>query len=160
MAPGNRTPSENPTFTSASSTLGTTVSAPGLPGASGAQPRLLLVEDEEAFRDLLQAFLVAEGFAVQAVPDGRRGVEWLQHHAVDLILTDLCMPEADGMELLMKLRQLRCATPIVVMSGGVRGDMAGMLRAARLLGARRTLAKPFPLQHLLTAVRETLHSFR
>jgi sigma-B regulation protein RsbU (phosphoserine phosphatase) len=140
--------------------LGTPVSVPGLPGASVARPRLLLVEDEEAFRELLQTFLVAEGFAVQAVPDGRRGVEWLQDHNVDLIITDLCMPEADGMELLMKLRQLRCAVPIVVMSGGVRGDMAGMLRAARLLGAQQTLAKPFPLQLLVTAVRETLRSPR
>lgn len=160
MAPGNRTPSENPASASASTAFGTPDSVPGLPRASVARPRLLLVEDEEAFRELLQTLLVAEGFAVQAVPDGRRGVEWLQDHTVDLIITDLCMPESDGMELLMKLRQLRCAVPIVVMSGGVRGDMAGMLRAARLLGTRHTLAKPFPLQHLVTAVRETLRSPR
>jgi DNA-binding response OmpR family regulator len=160
MASGTRTPNENPASAPDSSATGTPVVVVERPGAAAAGARILLVEDEDAFRELLQAFLVAEGFAVQAVPDGRRGVEWLQHHTVDLILTDLCMPEADGMELLMKLRQLRCATPIVVMSGGVRGDMAGMLRAARLLGAERTLAKPFPLQHLLTAVRETLRSPR
>ncbi len=160
MAPGNRTPIENPASAPDSSAPGTPVLVGDRPGATGAGGRILLVEDEEAFRELLQAFLTAEGFSVHAVPDGRCGVEWLQHHTIDLIISDLCMPEADGMELLMKLRQLRCEIPIVVMSGGVRGDMAGMLRAARLMGAQQTLAKPFPLQQLLVAVRETLRSRR
>lgn len=124
------------------------------------RPRLLLVEDEDAFSELLQAYLENEGFTVHGVKDGRAGAAWLGEHSADLIITDLCMPNTDGMEFLMELRKGRSKIPIIVMSGGVRGEMAGMLRAATLLGARRTLAKPFPLQQLATAVREALPANR
>ena len=123
-------------------------------------PRVLLVEDEDAFRELLQVYLEQEGFVVHAVRDAHEGVHWFGVNPVDVVVTDLCMPKADGMELLMALREFGGNVPIVVMSGGVRGDMAGMLRAAALLGARRTLAKPFPLHQLAVAVREALSANR
>lgn len=122
--------------------------------------RLLLVEDEDAFRELLQAYLENEGFHVHSVRDAYDGVKWLELNVADVIITDLCMPKSDGMELLMALRKLRSNIPIIVMSGGVRGEMAGMLRAATLLGARRTLAKPFPLHQLTVAVKESLPAHR
>ena len=117
-------------------------------------PRVLLVEDEQPFRELLQAYLESQGYHVHAVRDGRCGARWLESNSVDVVVTDLCMPEVDGMELLMTIRRLHARTPVVAMSGGVGGEMVGMLRAAELLGARRTLAKPFSLHQFATAVRE------
>ena len=122
--------------------------------------RVLLVEDEDSFRELLQTFLESEGFNVRSVADGHCGVRWLRANPVDVVITDLCMPNADGIELLMELRRVRSAVPIIAMSGGVAGEMACMLRAAALLGARCTLAKPFPLQQLAAAVHTLIPTAR
>jgi DNA-binding NtrC family response regulator len=132
---------------------------PAVAGGNAKLPgRILLVEDEQPFRELLQAFLESQGYRVDAVRDGRCGARWLETNVADVIVTDLCMPEVDGMELLMTIRRVHPNIPVVVMSGGVGGQMIGMLRAAELLGARRTLEKPFSLQQLATAIRETLNS--
>ena len=118
--------------------------------------RILLVEDERPFRELLEAFLTGHGYVVSTAPDGRQAARWLAANSADLVITDLCMPESDGMQLVMQLRKTHAGVPIIVMSGGVAGQMAGMLRAAELMGARRTLSKPFPLQELSGAVAQIL----
>ena len=125
-------------------------------GPTQRRPRVLLVEDEQPFRELLQAYLEAQGYEVHAVWDGRCGVRWLEANRVDVVVTDLCMPEVDGMELLMTMRKSHAHTPVVVMSGGVGGETVGMLRAAQLLGAYRTLQKPFSLHQLANAVLDSL----
>ena len=130
--------------------------ADSLEGDGARRRRILLVEDEQPFRELLQAFLESQGYDVQALRDGRCAAQWLETNTVDVVVTDLCMPEVDGMELLMTIRKMEFSTPVIAMSGGVSGQMVGMLRAAGLLGARHTLEKPFSLLQLATAVRETL----
>ncbi len=117
---------------------------------------VLLVEDEAAFRELLESVLSAAGHTVHAAADGRAALRLLEQHRVDVIVTDLCMPGTDGMEFLMALRATRSRVPVIAMSGGVGSNMAGMLRTAELLGARRTLAKPFALPSLLEAVHAVL----
>ena len=110
-------------------------------------PRVvLLVEDEDAFRELLETVLRGAGYVVHAARDGRVAARLLAEHTIHIIVTDLCMPGTDGMEFLTKLP----------MSGGVATNLAGMLRAAQLLGAQRTLEKPFSLPQLTEAVREVL----
>lgn len=116
--------------------------------------RVLVVEDECALRELLQEFLAQSGYDVHAVRNGRMAAQWLTRHRIDLLLTDLCMPEADGMELLMELRRRRVQVPVIAMSGGIGGEATSLLRMATLLGARRTLSKPFALEVLAQAVRE------
>lgn len=120
-------------------------------------PRVvLLVEDEDAFRELLETVLRGAGYVVHAARDGRVAARLLAEHTIHIIVTDLCMPGTDGMEFLTKLRMSRCRVPIIAMSGGVATNLAGMLRAAQLLGAQRTLEKPFSLPQLTEAVREVL----
>jgi CheY-like chemotaxis protein len=129
---------------------------PGTTGPSTGPVRLLLVEDERPFRELLESFLRSLGYAVETVVDGQSAVRSLQTQHFDLLITDLCMPRFDGMELLTYLKKSNCPLPIIAMSGGVGGEMVGMLRAARLLGARQTLTKPFALADLASAVRGAL----
>jgi two-component system, OmpR family, response regulator len=117
---------------------------------------ILLAEDEQALRELIETVLQASGYVVHAAADGRAALRLLAEHRVDLIITDLCMPGTDGMQFLMALRQARSGVPVIVMSGGVGSNMAGMLRAAQLMGARHTLAKPFALPNLVQTVREVL----
>lgn len=134
----------------------TRASAAGEAAAGKSPAKILLVEDERPFRELIAAFLKASGYLVQTVTDGREASRWLAANPADLVLTDLCMPESDGMELLMQMRKAHPHVPIIVMSGGVGGEMAGMLRTAELLGARRTLEKPFALKDLTEAVQSVL----
>ena len=126
----------------------------------GSGHRILLVEDEAGFQEFLSVFLESLGYAVDAIPDGRSAIDRLRTHHFDVIITDLCMPGFDGMELLARLKQRQCSVPIIAMSGGVSGEMAVMLRAAELLGARRTLAKPFALADLNAALRSVLCNAR
>jgi DNA-binding response OmpR family regulator len=115
--------------------------------------QILLVEDEAPLRHLLSTFLGSQGYAVHAVEDGRLAAAWMNAHALDLLITDLCMPGFDGMELLVELRKRRSPVPAIVISGGLAGEMDWLLRASVLLGARRTFAKPFALHELVSAVR-------
>lgn len=121
---------------------------------------ILLVEDEAAFRELLESVLSAAGHAVHAAADGQAALQLLAQHRIDIIVTDLCMPGKDGMEFLMALRSKRSPVPVIAMSGGVGSNMAGLLRTAELLGASCTLAKPFALPSLLAAVAAVAHSGR
>lgn len=122
----------------------------------GRPRRILLVEDDVPFRELLQAFLEASGYEVITAGNGREAARLVRQGGIDAIVSDLCMPDHDGMELLMELRTEAAPPPVLVMSGGVGGRMAGMLRMAELLGAERTLAKPFPLRLLADMVRDVL----
>lgn len=138
-----------------------TLSPVPLDGNASLKPvrrRVLVVDDDESMRDLLHAFFASRGDDVHLVDDGRHVAPWLAANTPDLIVTDLCMPGIDGMELLVHLRRMHSTVPVIVMSGGVGGEMAGMLRAAELLGARRTLAKPFSLPDLKAVVHAVLDS--
>lgn len=114
--------------------------------------KILLVEDEERIRSLLKEVLESEGYEVQEASSGK---EALQSHArspPDLILTDIVMPDTEGIEMIIKIRKSDPNVKIVAMSGG---DYLGM---ARKLGADCTLTKPFSNQTLLDAVKATLET--
>ena len=74
----------------------------------------------------------------------------------DLVITDLIMPEKEGLETIMALRRQSPTTKIIAMSGGGRNSGKDYLAIARLLGAQRTLAKPFSNAELLAAVADVL----
>lgn len=118
--------------------------------------RILIVDDESVFRELIQSFLQARGHQVHTESNGKAAARWLASHDVDVVVTDICMPESDGMELMMELRRRGTGVPVIVMSGGVLGEVALVLRTAALLGARRALAKPFALEELAAAVEHEL----
>lgn len=126
------------------------------PGRALKLGRILIVDDESVFRELIQSFLHARGHRVHTASNGKAAARWLATNDVDLVVTDICMPESDGMELMMELRQRGTGVPVIVMSGGVLGDVALVLRTAALLGARRALAKPFALEELAAAVEQEL----
>lgn len=118
--------------------------------------RILIVDDESVFRELIQSFLQARGHQVHTESDGKAAALWLAGNEVDLVVSDICMPESDGIELMMELRRRGTAVPVIVMSGGVHGEVALVLRTAALLGARRAFAKPFALEELAAAVEREL----
>ncbi|MBF0428246.1 MAG: response regulator [Magnetococcales bacterium] len=119
--------------------------------------QILIVDDDPAIRHLLREILEEEGHAVEDAPDGRVGLQRFRKKRPDLVMTDILMPEKDGVELIMELQEVGFKVRIVAMSGGGRGlDAAFNLRMAQDFGANRLLVKPFTRKQALEAVQEAL----
>ena len=117
---------------------------------------ILLVDDEPAVRKSLQLVLERAGFDVLAVSDGRRAAEAIMSGRFDLVLTDLVMPEREGVETIIELRRTHPNLPIIAMSGGGMGSADLYLSVAAQVGANATLLKPFGEAELLRVVRQAL----
>ncbi len=118
-------------------------------------PHILIVEDDIEFRKMLVTVLVQEGHTVVEAGDGKSAGRWLSTHVFDLVITDVHMPETDGLEMIMKLHDARNPTPIIAMTGGhMQSDL--YLKVAKSLGARRVMEKPFKLAELSQNIRDVL----
>ena len=121
------------------------------------KPRILLLDDEPELRSTLRDRLILEGYDVQTAPDGRRGLKLYQENPVNLVITDVLMPEMDGLEVIRTLCGTTAPPLIIAMSGGGSRDL-DFLVEAKEFGATRTLSKPFQLDALVTLVNDLLSS--
>lgn len=118
-----------------------------------ALPAILVVEDDVQFRRYLAELLESEGFAVRLAENGVAAQAALAQVSVDVVLTDLVMPDQDGVSLIRALRRQYPALHIVAMSGRGRTDLSmDSLDLVRLLGADQTLEKPFSVEELRQAL--------
>lgn len=115
---------------------------------------ILVIDDERAVRELVGLILSRAGYEVTTACDGREGLRRVEEEAPDLVITDITMPDMEGIELILLLRKRHAGVPIVAMSGNVVGR--GFLKVTEVLGAAATLNKPFSAQELITIVREAL----
>jgi two-component system, response regulator, stage 0 sporulation protein F len=115
---------------------------------------ILVIDDQKPIRALLRAALEGDGHEVLEASNGLLGLERYRERAADLIITDLHMPEMNGLELMLELTRSVPNIKVIVMSG--RLERTGELNAAKLLGARQTFQKPFDIRALLDAVRYEL----
>jgi DNA-binding response OmpR family regulator len=122
--------------------------------------RILLVDDEACIRRPLQLLLERAGHEVFAAANGMEAVRLWRESSGDLVITDIHMPEKDGLETILELRQLSPRTPILAMSGGHGNGRVDVLGDAAQLGAFRTITKPFVLRELLEAVKQLLQRAR
>lgn len=127
---------------------------PGLRSGAAVMSRVLIIDDEEDIRSMVQHMLNRAGYDTASAGDGREGLRILRDKPVDLIITDLIMPGQEGLETIMEVRRLFPATKIIAISGGGHNGVLDFLPIASQLGATRTLAKPFTREQLLGAVRE------
>jgi CheY-like chemotaxis protein len=117
--------------------------------------KILLVEDEEQLRSMLKLVLLDAGHEVEEAGDGTQAYESYSQRPADLLLTDIIMPEKEGLETIMKFRKSYPDLKIIAMSGGGR-TAVNYLDVAKRLGARHVLAKPFSNKELLQAVQMVL----
>ncbi|MGH7996814.1 MAG: response regulator [Opitutaceae bacterium] len=115
--------------------------------------RVLIVDDESLVRDTLRTVLGKFGHTAVGVSDGAKALAELQAHPFDLIITDLLMPDFDGLELLTRLRRTHPAIPVIAISGGGRISGNDYLRMAKKLGAVAVLSKPFTPDDVAAAIR-------
>jgi CheY-like chemotaxis protein len=113
---------------------------------------ILVVDDEEEMRDTLERVLAEAGYRVVTAGNGAEVGSILAQVHVDLVMTDLLMPEKDGTEVIAELRKKHPSTPIVAMSGGGRMPRGEYLKIARLFGAHAILEKPFTNEQLLSTI--------
>ncbi len=119
-------------------------------------PRVLVIDDDEQVRALLFEILDRAGFDVVEASNGAEGLVCYRAQPADLVITDLIMPEKEGVETIIELRREFPAARIIAISGGGRNAGRDYLQIAAQLGARQTVSKPFTRQQILDAVRETL----
>jgi DNA-binding response OmpR family regulator len=121
---------------------------------AGAKVRVLIVDDDAGVRNFLQMVLEVEGYEVEYAADGKQALAAQRQNPAAVVVTDIFMPEAEGIETIVKLREEFPGTGIIVMSGGGAQGSTDYLALARELGAAKALKKPFAPQELIDAVRE------
>ena len=115
---------------------------------------ILIIDDKESVRALLRFALEAAGYEVTEAANGRQGLERYRQGPTDLVITDMLMPELNGLEMLLALTREFIHTKVIAISGAQQGK--AILDVAKLLGARQTFQKPFSMPQLLDAVRYEL----
>lgn len=118
--------------------------------------RILLVDDEPVILGLLGKMLCGAGHEIATAANGVEALKLARGTHFDLVITDLVMPEKEGIETIMDLHRETPTTKIIAMSGGGKGSAEDYMAPARLLGAARTLTKPFSEQELRDAVASVL----
>jgi len=113
--------------------------------------RILVIEDNLDLRDYLRLALETQGYQVLTARNGEEALGYLNGHPVDVVLTDIFMPEMDGIETIAALRKLFPDIRVIALSGRPGVDY---LAVARELGVTRTLRKPFDIEELLAALGE------
>jgi DNA-binding response OmpR family regulator len=116
---------------------------------------ILLLDDDPGLCSALRDRLVMEGYDVRTASDGRLGLRLYHESPVDLVITDVLMPEMDGLEVIRVLAGTPSPPLMIAMSGGESRDLGFLVEAAEF-GATRTLSKPFLPNDLLSLVKELL----
>jgi YesN/AraC family two-component response regulator len=117
---------------------------------------ILIIDDEAQIRSMIRLVLEREGYVISEASDGAEGIRLFRENPADLILTDLIMPNKDGIGMMLELKKEFPAVNIIAMSGGGLNRPDGYLLGAKKLGAVHTLAKPINRQELLRVVKDAL----
>ena len=119
--------------------------------------RILIIDDEIQMRQMLKQTLERAGYEVIDAPDGEQGIKLFKQAPTDLIITDLIMPEKDGMETIIELKREFPDVKIIAISGGSRAmDPRDYLQYATQVGVIHTFTKPFDNNELLEVIGQLL----
>ena len=116
--------------------------------------KILIVDDNEDYLVVLDEYLTKQGYDVVCCYDGRDAQEKFAEFLPDIVVTDIVMPNVDGIELLLSLRKINPEISVIAMSGGNRGYAGSYLQMAEKLGANVILNKPFELSTLLEEIKK------
>jgi len=117
---------------------------------------ILLVDDDAPMRTVLSKSLARAGYHVIEAGDGKEALKLFNESPTDLVVTDLIMPETEGVEIISNLRRRHPPVSVIAISGGGRNSPENYLAIAKALGAAEILAKPFLPEKLVAAVEIAL----
>jgi len=119
--------------------------------------RVLVIDDDPTIRSLVAGILESRGHSLVQAIDGRAGIALFVKENFDLVVTDIVMPEQEGIETITAIRRVNRTVPILAISGSATiGGSGDYLRAAAALGASATLQKPFNPEAFLATVEKLL----
>jgi DNA-binding response OmpR family regulator len=120
--------------------------------------KIMVIDDDIPCNRMICRILENSGYEVRAAFNGAEGLKMYMDERPDLVITDLYMPEKDGLEMIMELRKADAKIRILAISGGsLNINIDDMLNAAEMFGADAILAKPFPLEIFLQRVKGLLN---
>lgn len=119
---------------------------------------IMIVEDEKDIREMLRDALLRKKYSVIEAVNGQDALSKFKASFIDIVITDILMPDEDGLKVIMKLKELKPNLKIIAISGGGKFGPAGYLNMARTLGADEIFAKPFSLKALENKIEELLSS--
>ena len=115
---------------------------------------VLVVQQEPDERERMATLLVDAGLEVWSAPDGRQGLDMYRKESPDLVVTDLIMPEEEGLTVIKEIKKMTPDALIIAISGGGIGKADVYLKLAKSMGAGRIFEKPFDAKAVLKAVQE------
>ncbi len=117
---------------------------------------VLVIDDDKQIRDLLRQVLEESGYDVKDASDGNVGINLYRENPTDLVITDIIMPEKEGLETIMDFRREFIDVKIIAISGGGAVAPDEYLHMAKKIGALKTFVKPFSLREIIEAVDELI----
>ena len=118
--------------------------------------RILFVDDDKPFLDVQVEFLTSIGHAVFTASSGMNTLEMIENHQIDLLITDIIMPDQDGLQTIREAHKKYPELKIIAMSGGGRLVSRDNLVIASKIGANEVLDKPFTFENLKLAIEKVL----
>lgn len=117
---------------------------------------ILIVEDDKELREMLKTALLRQNYTVLEAANGKTAIAHFKPLVTDLVITDLIMPEEDGLKVVIKLRELKPSIKIIAISGGGKVGPGSYLNLAKALGADATYSKPFSINELVLRIGQLL----
>ncbi len=120
-------------------------------------PGILIVEDDNELRTMLKVSLSRRRFTVLEADNGKDAITHFKPSLTDLVITDLIMPEEDGLKVIMRMRELKPSIKIIAISGGGKAGPGSYLNLAKALGADAVYSKPFSVNDMINKIEELLN---
>ena len=120
--------------------------------------KILIIDDDPSILTMIKRMLEKAGYDVDIASDGSEGLQKIESCTPDLLVTDIVMPEKEGLELIFYLRRKNPGLKIVAISGGGRFNYEGYLTSAKLLGADLTFQKPLAHKEFVQAVSDLINT--
>jgi DNA-binding response OmpR family regulator len=117
---------------------------------------ILIVEDDKDLREMLKVSLMQRKYTVVEASNGKEALLKFKPSVTDLVITDLIMPDEDGLKVIMKIREMKSTVKIIAISGGGKAGPGNYLNLAKALGADLIFSKPFSINDLIKRIEELL----
>ena len=118
--------------------------------------KILIIDDEPHILLMLKKMLERAGYEIDMASNGNEGLDLFRKSPTDLVITDIIMPEKEGLETIREMRRMRPELKIIAMSGGGKVSAENYLEIAKIFGASRAIAKPFTQKEMVFAIKELI----
>lgn len=118
---------------------------------------ILIVEDDKDLREMLKTSLLMRKYTVLEASDGKEALLKFRPSVTDMVITDLIMPDEDGLKVIMKIKEIKPSVKIIAISGGGKAGPGNYLNLAKALGADEIFPKPFSINEMIKKIDELLN---